>query len=384
MAAALAARARLRRDARREHHRHQRQDLRGRAGRQRDAGLRRRALVRRGHRPARPRPPGPRAARDRHDPGDRRADRGADRARPRVRGRRRRLLPRRPLRRLRAPVGPSRRRVGDAQPLGGRGAERTQGEPARLRALEGAQGGRGHLVGLAVGPRPPRLAHRVLGDGREASRARRSRSTAAGSTSSSRTTRTRSPSRAAPAASSRGSGCTTGCSGSAARRCRSRSGTSFRCETRSRTGGGRRSSCCSSARTGGSRWTGPTRLSPRPRRGRRASARCSATRPCPVARGTISSRRWRTTSTLQRRSRSCTNGATTTLLRSGLALFGLESLAEEEAAPAELDELARKRADARAGGDFDEADRLRQEIEAAGWEVRDVAGDSGYQLVPRR
>jgi cysteinyl-tRNA synthetase len=72
------------------------------------------------------------------------------------------------------------------------------------------------------------------------------------------------------------------------------------------------------------------------------------------------------------------------LLRNGLALFGLESLAEEEAAPAELDELARKRADARAGGNFDEADRLRQEIEAAGWEVRDVAGDSGYQLVPKR
>jgi cysteinyl-tRNA synthetase len=72
------------------------------------------------------------------------------------------------------------------------------------------------------------------------------------------------------------------------------------------------------------------------------------------------------------------------LLRRGLELFGLESLAETETAPAELDELARKRADARAGGDFDEADRLRQEIEAAGWEVRDVAGDSGYQLVPKR
>ena len=72
------------------------------------------------------------------------------------------------------------------------------------------------------------------------------------------------------------------------------------------------------------------------------------------------------------------------LLRRGLDLFGLESLAEAETAPAELDELARKRAAARVGGDFDEADRLRQEIEAAGWEVRDVAGDSGYQLVPKR
>ena len=31
--------------------------------------------------------------------------------------------------------------------------------------------------------------------------------------------------------------------------------------------------------------------------------------------------------------------------------------------------------------DFDEADRLRAEIEAAGWEARDVA--DGFQLVPK-
>jgi cysteinyl-tRNA synthetase len=72
------------------------------------------------------------------------------------------------------------------------------------------------------------------------------------------------------------------------------------------------------------------------------------------------------------------------LLRRGLDVFGLGSLAEEEEAPAELDELAQRRADARSGGDYDEADRLREEIEAAGWEVRDVAGDSGYRLVPKR
>jgi cysteinyl-tRNA synthetase len=71
------------------------------------------------------------------------------------------------------------------------------------------------------------------------------------------------------------------------------------------------------------------------------------------------------------------------LLRRGLELFGLGSLAEQEEAPAELDELAQRRATARAGGDFDEADRLRKEIEAEGWEVRDVAGDSGYRLVPK-
>jgi cysteinyl-tRNA synthetase len=71
------------------------------------------------------------------------------------------------------------------------------------------------------------------------------------------------------------------------------------------------------------------------------------------------------------------------LLRRALDLFGLGSLAVQQEAPAQLDELARRRAEARAGGEFDEADRLRQEIEAAGWEVRDVAGESGYRLVPR-
>jgi cysteinyl-tRNA synthetase len=71
------------------------------------------------------------------------------------------------------------------------------------------------------------------------------------------------------------------------------------------------------------------------------------------------------------------------LLRRGLDIFGLGSLAEQREAPTELDELARQRASARVDGDFDEADRLRDEIEAAGWEVRDVAGDSGYRLVPK-
>ena len=72
------------------------------------------------------------------------------------------------------------------------------------------------------------------------------------------------------------------------------------------------------------------------------------------------------------------------LLRRGLDLFGLGSLAEEEPAPDELHELARQRAEVRAGGDYDEADRLRLEIEAAGWDVRDTAGEPGYRLVPKR
>jgi cysteinyl-tRNA synthetase len=68
-------------------------------------------------------------------------------------------------------------------------------------------------------------------------------------------------------------------------------------------------------------------------------------------------------------------------LRAGLELFGLGSLAERADAPAEVVELAEARVRARAEKDFAEADRLRDEIAAAGWEVRDAAG--GYELVPR-
>ena len=69
------------------------------------------------------------------------------------------------------------------------------------------------------------------------------------------------------------------------------------------------------------------------------------------------------------------------LLRRGLGLFGLESLGEQVDAPAEIVSLAERRRDARAGGEYDEADRLREEIEDAGWVVRDDAG--GFTLVPK-
>jgi len=71
------------------------------------------------------------------------------------------------------------------------------------------------------------------------------------------------------------------------------------------------------------------------------------------------------------------------LLRRAFAIFGLESIAEHEEAPAELAELAGRRRDARDSKDFVEADRLRDEIAAAGWEVRDVAEPPGFQLVRR-
>ena len=69
------------------------------------------------------------------------------------------------------------------------------------------------------------------------------------------------------------------------------------------------------------------------------------------------------------------------LLRRALDIFGLASLEEEQEAPSEVVELAKQRQEARVARDFDEADRLRAEIEAAGWEARDVA--DGFQLVPR-
>jgi cysteinyl-tRNA synthetase len=70
------------------------------------------------------------------------------------------------------------------------------------------------------------------------------------------------------------------------------------------------------------------------------------------------------------------------LLRRALGVFGLESLAESEDAPAEVVALAERRVEARAGKDFAEADRFRDEIEAAGWDVRDDA--DGFRLVRRR
>ena len=67
------------------------------------------------------------------------------------------------------------------------------------------------------------------------------------------------------------------------------------------------------------------------------------------------------------------------LLRRALSIFGLESLAEEAQAPAEIVELAERRQAARAAQDFDEADRIRDALIRAGWEARDEA--DGFRLV---
>jgi cysteinyl-tRNA synthetase len=70
-------------------------------------------------------------------------------------------------------------------------------------------------------------------------------------------------------------------------------------------------------------------------------------------------------------------------LRHGLATFGLGSLAEPRMAPTELLKLAKLRQEARARKDFAESDRLRDEIEAGGWVVRDVAEPPGFRLVAK-
>jgi cysteinyl-tRNA synthetase len=70
-------------------------------------------------------------------------------------------------------------------------------------------------------------------------------------------------------------------------------------------------------------------------------------------------------------------------LREMLGVLGLENLLEVEDAPepdADALELARRREEARAQRDFAEADRLRDELRAAGWEVRD--SPDGPELIP--
>ena len=65
-----------------------------------------------------------------------------------------------------------------------------------------------------------------------------------------------------------------------------------------------------------------------------------------------------------------------------LPLLGLESLlSADEAVDEEAERLLREREDARAARDFERADRIRDELAARGWEVRDT--DAGPRLVRR-
>jgi cysteinyl-tRNA synthetase len=67
-----------------------------------------------------------------------------------------------------------------------------------------------------------------------------------------------------------------------------------------------------------------------------------------------------------------------------LPLLGLDSLLaeEEEAVPAEAQQLMAEREEARRAKDFERADAIRDQLAGMGWEVRDEAG--GARLVRRR
>jgi len=69
-------------------------------------------------------------------------------------------------------------------------------------------------------------------------------------------------------------------------------------------------------------------------------------------------------------------------LREMLGVLALENLLEAPAgeAPAEVQELLRRREEARRAGDYARSDALRDELRARGWEVRD--GPDGPELVP--
>jgi cysteinyl-tRNA synthetase len=69
-------------------------------------------------------------------------------------------------------------------------------------------------------------------------------------------------------------------------------------------------------------------------------------------------------------------------LREMLSVLALENLLEATSpeAPLEVRELSEARERARDDRDFAEADRLREEIRALGWEVRD--GPAGPELLP--
>ena len=255
-----------------------------------------------------------------------------------------------------------------------RTTEPAQGGPARLRALEGERSRartprgtrRGARAGRAGTSSARRWRSRLLGpDVRDPRRRARPRLPAPRE-------RARAVAGASGTASPR-SGCTTACSASPARRCRSRSAT-WRRSRRCSTEWGRETLLVFFL-TG--HWRKPIDYSEETMTAaaarRRSCARPSAARPGrrPKVTGSGSPPRSTTTSTRPRRSRSCTSGGTHELLRRGLDVFGLATLADRPEAPAG-DRRARRAPPAcPAERDFAESDRLRTEIAAAGWEVRD-------------
>ena len=240
------------------------------------------------------------------------------------------------------------------------GAEPAEGGSARLRTLEGAEAARGRRRGTRRGGPAGRAGTSSARRWPRSTSARASRSTAAGSTSSSHTTRTSSPSRARAATRSRRSGCTTGCSSSATRRCRSRSGNVVTLRNVLDTWGRETAAALPHERA----LAEAGRLHRRDAgagadAGWQASANALALpeRDAAGATGRSSRQRSRTTSTRRPRSRCCIDGASRgarDLLARGLDLFGLADASSR--CRAEIEELRRGARRLAAAKDWEAAD----------------------------
>ena len=384
VARALARRsADTRYEARPQHHGHQRQDLRRGAGRRARARRRRRrsGTSRTRRRSGSAMPDVAADSPTETMPEISRDDRGAHRARARLRVGRRRLLPRRALRGLRALS-----RVSGSTRSRSRSRTRAKEDPRDFALWKATKEGEDTLWESPWGVGSPGLAHRVLRDGREAARAgvldprRRARSRLPAprerARAVARASATRSPA----------SGCTTGCCGSRARRWRSRSATSRRSRTCSSEWG--RETALVFFLTG--HWRKPIDFSDETmtaaaRAGGDAPERVCAARRAPPATGTLREQRSTTTST-PRGARSpprvgADRGPRRAAAR-GSSVFGLGVAAGDartrrprsSSSPTPASPRGRRGTSPRPTGC---ATRSRH----AGWEVRD-AGD-GFELVPR-
>ncbi len=289
------------------------------------------------------------------------------------------------------------RRTLDAMDQGEeRRGRRAQGGPARLRAVEGAEGRRGQRLGRALGARAAGLAHRVLGDGGASARRRlrhprrRSRPAVPPPRERGGADALRARRRARPP-----SGCTTACwrrrrredvevASATSRRC-------TRCSTRMvatrvilyfASGHYRQPIVYGEEHA---------RARPRPRWRGSATLRASSSPApspadaAPAARALLRRARRRLPHA-RARSRRCGSGSARPTaaargvgdgdLREMLGVLGArEPLRRVAAAPARGRRARRaSAAAARAAGDYARADELRARIEELGWSVRDTAG----------
>ena len=275
-----------------------------------------------------------------------------------------------------------------------------QGGPARLRPVEGPEGGRGHGLGRALGARAAGLAHRVLGDGRGGARPRlrdprrrqrpdvpppreRGGADADGARGRARADLDAQRDAADGRREDGQVGRQRGAAARGARRVRARrSDHVLRQRPLPRAAGVRRRRDGAGGRAGQARARGGEaagRRRSRPRTWR--PTRSASSRRCATT--STRRRRWRRRSSgSARRTRAPRWAATTWPRCSPCSGWRTCWSPRPREAGDEAQALLQAREAARAARDFAEADRLRDELRASGWEVRD--GPSGPELVPGR